>query len=111
MRTFKGGMSDMTTSNFVRWEPRGKLWIRDRKSTRLNSSHLVISYAVFCLKKKKNKKGNVIALQGGESHPVTAARHSGILFDLPLQNRIVYDRIYKQQVGTISYITRSHDPS
>src|SRR2546426_7433065 len=28
---------------------------RDRKSTRLNSSHLVISYAVFCLKKKKRK--------------------------------------------------------
>src|SRR5256885_12919774 len=27
---------------------------RDRKSTRLNSSHLVISYAVFCLKKKNN---------------------------------------------------------
>src|SRR3989454_3679347 len=29
---------------------------RDRKSTRLNSSHLVISYAVFCLKKKKEHK-------------------------------------------------------
>src|SRR2546426_2341945 len=29
---------------------------RDRKSTRLNSSHLVISYAVFCLKKKKKKQ-------------------------------------------------------
>src|SRR5688572_31273008 len=29
---------------------------RDRKSTRLNSSHSQISYAVFCLKKKKNKK-------------------------------------------------------
>src|SRR5215213_11059769 len=29
---------------------------RDRKSTRLNSSHTVISYAVFCLKKKKNLK-------------------------------------------------------
>src|SRR2546426_4914119 len=28
---------------------------RDRKSTRLNSSHLVISYAVFCLKKKKQR--------------------------------------------------------
>src|SRR5256885_4547838 len=28
----------------------------DRKSTRLNSSHLVISYAVFCLKKKKKKR-------------------------------------------------------
>src|SRR5256885_12076367 len=30
--------------------------ILDRKSTRLNSSHLVISYAVFCLKKKKTAK-------------------------------------------------------
>src|SRR2546426_5363843 len=30
-------------------------WV-DRKSTRLNSSHLVISYAVFCLKKKKKNK-------------------------------------------------------
>src|SRR2546426_3093410 len=29
--------------------------VQDRKSTRLNSSHLVISYAVFCLKKKKTK--------------------------------------------------------
>src|SRR5947208_9646588 len=29
---------------------------RDRKSTRLNSSHQIISYAVFCLKKKKKKK-------------------------------------------------------
>src|SRR2546426_5007914 len=29
--------------------------LQDRKSTRLNSSHLVISYAVFCLKKKKTK--------------------------------------------------------
>ena len=29
--------------------------LTDRKSTRLNSSHTVISYAVFCLKKKKNK--------------------------------------------------------
>src|SRR2546426_2007883 len=31
----------------------GVIKFRDRKSTRLNSSHLVISYAVFCLKKKK----------------------------------------------------------
>ena len=35
----------------------GFISIADRKSTRLNSSHTVISYAVFCLKKKnKNKK-------------------------------------------------------
>src|SRR5438874_10578844 len=31
-------------------------WERDRKSTRLNSSHVEISYAVFCLKKKKQKQ-------------------------------------------------------
>src|SRR5438034_7962646 len=42
-------------------KPRGssrgytRLALRDRKNTRLNSSHTVISYAVFCLKKKKKK--------------------------------------------------------
>src|SRR5438132_5323586 len=34
---------------------------RDRKSTRLNSSHTVISYAVFCLKKKKNVHDEQVA--------------------------------------------------
>src|SRR2546426_5028664 len=34
--------------------------IGDRKSTRLNSSHLVISYAVFCLKKKKKIQKNLL---------------------------------------------------
>src|SRR5438477_7447498 len=32
---------------------------QDRKSTRLNSSHMSISYAVFCLKKKKNMKTKI----------------------------------------------------
>src|SRR2546426_3492401 len=36
----------------------------DRKSTRLNSSHLVISYAVFCLKKKKSNNENKLASTG-----------------------------------------------
>src|SRR5256885_6972511 len=36
---------------------------RDRKSTRLNSSHLVISYAVFCLKKKKQNIRGVVSIQ------------------------------------------------
>src|SRR5260221_10498570 len=36
------------------WSLRQQLWT-DRKSTRLNSSHTVISYAVFCLKKKKKR--------------------------------------------------------
>src|SRR5690606_39573822 len=44
-------------------EPEGDITLtapqdgRDRKSTRLNSSHVKISYAVFCLKKKTNKEG------------------------------------------------------
>src|SRR2546430_12394611 len=37
----------------VEWALHRAGWRRDRKSTRLNSSHSQISYAVFCLKKKK----------------------------------------------------------
>src|SRR5436190_17893148 len=36
--------------------------VTDRKSTRLNSSHTVISYAVFCLKKKKNNIHKIISM-------------------------------------------------
>src|SRR5215203_6754226 len=39
---------------------RGHLHLRDRKSTRLNSSHANISYAVFCLKKKKKTNNTII---------------------------------------------------
>src|SRR3712207_8002283 len=37
----------------IDWASHGKLYVPDRKSTRLNSSHANISYAVFCLKKQK----------------------------------------------------------
>src|SRR4051812_49650257 len=40
----------------------------DRKSTRLNSSHMSISYAVFCLKKKKKKKQNIHSRQTKDTH-------------------------------------------
>src|SRR5206468_10513208 len=42
-----------------------RLWeeVKDRKSTRLNSSHDQISYAVFCLKKKKEKQDGCMYLQ------------------------------------------------
>src|SRR5215204_7215414 len=43
----------------VRRDPRAAP--RDRKSTRLNSSHTVISYAVFCLKKKK--RNNMVSIK------------------------------------------------
>src|SRR5690348_18033025 len=46
---------------------------RDRKSTRLNSSHPSISYAVFCLKKKNKKQKNISKTQKSKSiaHPHT----------------------------------------
>src|SRR5256885_11031139 len=56
-----GGATEMT-DRLVFAAPLG-----DRKSTRLNSSHLVISYAVFCLKKKKEDK---------RLHEVTCVRGS-----------------------------------
>src|SRR2546426_6620874 len=49
MRTHRGTPSGWGGAAHCRRFPRSS----DRKSTRLNSSHLVISYAVFCLKKKK----------------------------------------------------------
>src|SRR5205807_6288007 len=49
----------------------------DRKSTRLNSSHLVISYAVFCLKKKKKTtKNNIIAKEIDEKRRIRLPRDS-----------------------------------
>src|SRR2546422_2970664 len=50
-------------------EPMKQCAWRDRKSTRLNSSHGYISYAVFCLKKKKNRPAN-------ERHPSSSAEHT-----------------------------------
>src|SRR5438874_3337096 len=50
----------------------GALDARDRKSTRLNSSHVEISYAVFCLKKKNN-----LFLNDGV--PALASGHASIL--------------------------------
>src|SRR2546422_1301119 len=42
----------------------------DRKSTRLNSSHGYISYAVFCLKKKKKKRGVPVYRIGEQRHSI-----------------------------------------
>src|SRR5258705_8974296 len=57
---FGGGNTSakLTMTDPLTQEPITVLWVKgsgDRKSTRLNSSHLGISYAVFCLKKKKEK--------------------------------------------------------
>src|SRR2546426_4280648 len=54
-----GGFGIAAHPDSPKTELRWREWTADRKSTRLNSSHLVISYAVFCLKKKKNKARNM----------------------------------------------------
>src|SRR5256885_11051622 len=51
-------------------------YISDRKSTRLNSSHLVISYAVFCLKKKKiHSHTSSLSIQSTDSATAHMIRH------------------------------------
>src|SRR5437870_6463022 len=56
----------------------------DRKSTRLNSSHVAISYAVFCLKKKKHSVNHIdTAARYGDSElriGTSMARHRGYFF-------------------------------
>src|SRR5256885_2405576 len=57
---------------------RGRFCFGDRKSTRLNSSHLVISYAVFCLKKKNSTPAAVATppydatTPNGRQHPASS---------------------------------------
>src|SRR5436190_5028335 len=52
---------------------RGAMRLEDRKSTRLNSSHTVISYAVFCLKKKKTDQLDAGDRPAGERSRIGAA--------------------------------------
>src|SRR5439155_2303624 len=55
---------------------------RDRKSTRLNSSHVAISYAVFCLKKKKQERRH--ALNAAHLGPFLAVDEvHGVVDELP----------------------------
>src|SRR5690625_5501569 len=50
------GERQLTATGYERMRTDAQLHDEDRKSTRLNSSHVAISYAVFCLKKKKKNK-------------------------------------------------------
>src|SRR4051812_49998208 len=61
---------------------------RDRKSTRLNSSHMSISYAVFCLKKKKSSSS---------PHGVPVAQ-GGTVRNLPPKRRLVPQELYSHPV-------------
>src|SRR5256885_12021124 len=74
----------------------------DRKSTRLNSSHLVISYAVFCLKKKKNN--NVIHCSAPKLRLACSTTHLRQLFltnMLPML-RVLHSEYSAYMLGSIS---------
>src|SRR3712207_8697259 len=53
-------ITEHTREAVERWIEKKGLYRGDRKSTRLNSSHANISYAVFCLKKKNTKEDQVV---------------------------------------------------
>src|SRR5436189_3272836 len=84
------------TTLFRSWNPGGSWWrepvsaspkseISDRKSTRLNSSHRCISYAVFCLKKKKTRESPNTNADNGNSKTVVVynADHASIIQRAP----------------------------
>src|SRR5438105_9924221 len=78
-------------STVLEWDPPFAKWFvggKDRKSTRLNSSHEWISYAVFCLKKKKkkNKKFHAVRLYSDGSTRFTVS--SDISTSLRVSNAI-----------------------
>src|ERR1039457_3006905 len=69
---FRSGIHRPVTGGaLVRAVRLGGRWIPDRKSTRLNSSHLVISYAVFCLKNNARSVGHLLLSCFG---PITGPR-------------------------------------
>src|SRR5256885_7349350 len=67
----------------------GPLALGDRKSTRLNSSHLVISYAVFCLKKKKTVSTELAALSNRRLEEIVLF-HDNTTSILKAKNTLLY---------------------
>src|SRR3954462_12180705 len=73
---FRSKKRDLPASSSSTDVPTAGSWRRDRKSTRLNSSHTIISYAVFCLKKKQRRCGERRTLHAQET--VDPARRAGV---------------------------------
>src|ERR1039458_10802412 len=72
------GLPHHRTTQSRKWTAARRAALIDRKSTRLNSSHLGISYAVFCLKTKKHKSP-----RGRPTHPPDRLPHTPTRHDPP----------------------------
>src|SRR5256885_2976667 len=86
---------------------RGALTPLDRKSTRLNSSHLVISYAVFCLKKYNTSTTHASRVVIGTSHITLNAIGGGLL---PASNQFRHGAPSKRRSNTASNSPTHHSP-
>src|SRR5439155_18792290 len=75
------GTMDGRRKQFQRYHQGTQGRQRDRKSTRLNSSHVAISYAVFCLK-KKNIHNNLDLVDEGKRHEVKGVPPSKLAITL-----------------------------
>src|SRR5438874_9847833 len=80
----------------------------DRKSTRLNSSHVEISYAVFCLKKKNNTNHAKELLRGKDRTPFWSPDYSRIAF-LKVENvKFELRSLRANNLLTVSLLIHAH---
>src|SRR5256885_4131223 len=90
-------------------KPEEFIVIGDRKSTRLNSSHLVISYAVFCLKKKNRRD---LVLHGGTAvvDPLARldARRDDAVAQLAIDSRVVVSVLAVHVVCDVELVAHDH---
>src|SRR5258708_8641489 len=91
--------------NFAQWRLNYPFSMGDRKSTRLNSSHQIISYAVFCLKKKIERSAHERGAQNNRlarhlftiattAAPVQEVRVMGMAERLITERRVAWSRRY-----------------
>src|SRR5471030_1721341 len=84
---------------------RARICLRDRKSTRLNSSHLGISYAVFCLKKKKPRCCRSRPAVARKISAIARRRHATI----PASPRRIFCFFLNDTATTEIYTLSLHD--
>src|SRR5256885_3703378 len=81
----------------------------DRKSTRLNSSHLVISYAVFCLKKKKKAYDALLCEMRNEPYPLSLLQQQSIIWSAPSGSSPASSTPDFGNLNPLSFTTRVHE--